>query len=534
MKRTDTLCSAGSLNGRIPAGYCSSCCCSCADQRTAYYAGFGSSSRRSSSGAFAGNGVLDPLLMVDSLAMPGGQTDVYAYLIYSTFRASTAWQLAQAVLGMLVTFLMQLGIVVLLWFGVISSMHRVPVTYPANEGGWRSVISSVEMPLAVVNMLVIFALAVYALEEIRKAVNLSITAAACIQILPRFYLGESFSSCSSAGKGLQAVCYGKWSRVMTPVLRMLVLAAPLCQHLIGLLVLLSGIDLTFLRTNTDIVQIILDAAALIFLLELDSRVGTVLFEQHLRSVPSMKSRALSKLASNNGSSSFGGMLPRTAADLGSSGGVFGGFSKMVSMGQGRLSCRSLSAVVRMRLGHVYIAVVGLFVLFQPLFLSSISMLGIHASFMVGNLQEWKANRGPLTLWTLYGDQGLCIANSHALLDYSPLLLPVVYPILVAAMVLLLCGNMLPSVCHYWSLTMLTSQVVIGLAPHILACGPRSALLLLPAVVVVAWVVLFVVWPVWWDRRDAQQQESKQHQQQHAVVEVPCMEICKGPGCPAAE
>jgi hypothetical protein len=479
------------------------------------------------------NGVLDPLLMVDSLAMPGGQTDVYAYLIYSTFRASTAWQLAQAVLGMVVTFLMQLGIVVLLWFGVISSMHRVPMTYPAHDGGWRTVVSSVEMPLAVVNMLVIFALAVYALEEIRKAVNLSITAAACIQILPRFYLGESFSTCSSAGKGLQSVCHGRWSRVMTPVLRMLVLAAPLCQHLIGLLVLLSGIDLTFLRTNTDIVQIILDAAALIFLLELDSRVGTVLFEQHLRSVPSMKSRALSKLASSNSSSSFG-MLPRTVGDVGSSGGGFSGFSKMVSMGQGRLSCRSLSAVVRMRLGHVYIAVVGLFVLIQPLFLSSISMLGIHTSSMVSSLHEWKANRGPLTLWTLYGDQGLCIANSPSLLDYSPLLLPVVYPILVAAMILLLCGNMLPSVSHYWSLTMLTAQVMIGLAPHILACGPRSALLLLPAVVVVAWVVLFVAWPVWWERQDAEQQGSKlQQQQQHAVVDVSCMDKSKDTECPSS-
>ncbi|WIA29777.1 hypothetical protein OEZ86_012251 [Tetradesmus obliquus] len=344
--------------------------------------------------------------MVDSLAMPGGQTDVYAYLVYSTFRASTPWQLAQAVLGMIVTFLMQLGIVVLLWFGVISSMHRTPITYPhtAHDGSWRTVVSSVEMPLAVVNMLVIFALAVYALEEIRKAVNLSITAAACIQILPRFYLGESFSTCSAAGKGLQAVCYGRWSRILTPVLRMLVLAAPLCQHLIGLLVLLSGIDLTFLRTNTDIVQIILDAAALIFLLELDSRVGTVLFEQHLRSVPSMKSRALSKFASRNSSSSFSS-LPRTAADVpgsgSGSGGGFGSFSKMMSMGQGKLSCRGLSAVVRMRLGHVYIALVGLMVLLQPLFLSSISMLGIHTSFMVSNLLEWKANRGPLTLWTLY-------------------------------------------------------------------------------------------------------------------------------------
>jgi hypothetical protein len=265
--------------------------------------------------------------MVDSLAMPGGQTDVYAYLIYSTFRASSGWQLAQAVLGMLVTFLMQLGIIVLLWFGVITSMHRVPPTPAVNEPGWRTIVSSVEMPLAIVNMLVIFALAVYALEEIRKAVNLSITAAACFQILPRFYLGESFSSCSTAGKGLQSVCYGRWSHIMTPVLRLLVLAAPLCQHLIGLLVLLSGIDLTFLRTNTDIVQIILDAAALIFLLELDSRVGMVLFEQHLRSVPSMKMRALSKMASSNGSSSFG-LLPRTAGDMSSSGGGFSGFSKL--------------------------------------------------------------------------------------------------------------------------------------------------------------------------------------------------------------
>ncbi|WIA09704.1 hypothetical protein OEZ85_009089 [Tetradesmus obliquus] len=517
------------------------------EQRTGCYAGFGSSSsRRSSSGALGSNSVLDPLLMVDSLAMPGGQTDVYAYLIYSTFRASTPWQLAQAVLGMVVTFLMQLGIVVLLWFGVISSMHRTPITYPhtAHDGSWRTVVSSVEMPLAVVNMLVIFALAVYALEEIRKAVNLSITAAACIQILPRFYLGESFSTCSAAGKGLQAVCYGRWGRILTPVLRMLVLAAPLCQHLIGLLVLISGIDLTFLRTNTDIVQIILDAAALIFLLELDSRVGTVLFEQHLRSVPSMKSRALSRFASSNSSSSFSS-LPRTAADVagsgggGGGGGGFGSFSKMVSMGQGKLSCRGLSAVVRMRLGHVYIALVGLMVLLQPLFLSSISMLGIHTSFMVSNLLEWKANRGPLTLWTLYGAQGLCITNSPSLLDNSALLLPVVYPILVAAMVLLLCGNMLPSMSHYWSLTMLTAQVTIGLAPHVLACGPRSALLLLPVVVVVAWVVLFVAWPVWWDRQDAKQQEGKlqqqqeqQQQQQHAVVDVPSMADSKVAGRPS--
>uniref|UniRef100_A0A383V3X2 Uncharacterized protein n=2 Tax=Tetradesmus obliquus TaxID=3088 RepID=A0A383V3X2_TETOB len=550
MKRVclaDTLCSTGSSSGRIPAGYCSSCSCSCAEQRAGCYAGFGSSSRRSSSGALGGNSMLDPLLMVDSLAMPGGQTDVYAYLIYSTFRASTPWQLAQAVLGMIVTFIMQLGIVVLLWFGVISSMHRTPITYPhtAHDGSWRTVVSSVEMPLAVVNMLVIFALAVYALEEIRKAVNLSITAAACIQILPRFYLGESFSTCSAAGKGLQAVCYGRWSRILTPVLRMLVLAAPLCQHLIGLLVLLSGIDLTFLRTNTDIVQIILDAAALIFLLELDSRVGTVLFEQHLRSVPSMKSRALSRFASSNSSGSSFSSLPRTAADVVGSGGGggrggFGSFSKMVSMGQGKLSCRGLSAVVRMRLGHVYIALVGLLVLLQPLFLSSISMLGIHTSFMVSNLLEWKANRGPLTLWTLYGAQGLCITNSPSSLDYSVLLLPVVYPILVAAMVLLLCGNMLPSMSHYWSLTMLTAQVTIGLAPHVLACGPRSALLLLPVVVVVAWVVLFVAWPVWWDRQDAKQQEGKlqqqqeqQQQQQHAVVDVPSLEESKvagGPSC----
>jgi hypothetical protein len=475
--------------------------------------------------------------MVDSLAMPGGQTDVYAYLIYSTFRASSGWQLAQAVLGMLVTFLMQLGIIVLLWFGVITSMHRVPPTPAVNEPGWRTIVSSVEMPLAIVNMLVIFALAVYALEEIRKAVNLSITAAACFQILPRFYLGESFSSCSTAGKGLQSVCYGRWSHIMTPVLRLLVLAAPLCQHLIGLLVLLSGIDLTFLRTNTDIVQIILDAAALIFLLELDSRVGMVLFEQHLRSVPSMKMRALSKMASSNGSSSFG-LLPRTAGDMSSSGGGFSGFSKMVSMGQGRLSCRSLSAGVRMRLGHVYIALVGLFVLVQPLFLSSISMLGIHAAFMVNNLQEWKANRGPLTLWTLYGDQGLCIANSPSLIDYSPLLLPVVYPVLVAAMILLLCGNMLPSVCHNWSLTMLSAQVVIGLAPHILACGPRPALLLLPGVIAVAWVVLFVVWPIWWAKKDEQHQENEQQQEQkeleaeHAAVDVACMAGCKDAACAA--
>jgi hypothetical protein len=457
---------------------------------------------------------------------------VYAYLIYSTFRASSAWQLAQAVLGMLVTFLMQLGIVVLLWFGVITSMHRAHPTPAVHEPGWRTIVSSVEMPLAVVNMLVIFALAVYALEEIRKAVSLSITAAACFQILPRFYLGETFSTCSTAGKGLQSVCYGRWSRIMTPVLRLLVLAAPLCQHLIGLLVLLSGIDLTFLRTNTDIVQIILDAAALIFLLELDSRVGTVLFEQHLRSVPSMKRRALSKLASSNGSSGFG-VLPRTAGDVGSSTGAgFSGFSKMVSMGQGKLSCRSLSAGVRMRLGHVYIAVVGLFVLAQPLFLSSISMLGIHAAFMVNNLQEWKANRGPLTLWTLYGDQGLCIANSPSLLDHSPLLLPVVYPLLVAAMILLLCGNMLPSVCQYWSITMLSAQVVIGLAPHILACGPRSALLLLPGVIAVAWVVLFVVWPIWWTKHDDQQQHSEQQQQdleaEHAAVDVACVTGCKDP------
>jgi hypothetical protein len=119
-----------------------------------------------------------------------------------------------------------------------------------------------------VNLLALLALLIYAHEEVRKAVWLSYVSAACTGLLPHFYATPlstaSFATCRSA-----------------LVWRFSMLLAPILQMLTALMVLISSVALTFnTETQNSTIQIIVSNVALTYILDLDNRVGAMLANQH--------------------------------------------------------------------------------------------------------------------------------------------------------------------------------------------------------------------------------------------------------------
>jgi hypothetical protein len=141
---------------------------------------------------------------------------------------------------------------------------------------------------SVVNVLAFLALAVYVHHETMQALWLGYVSAACCSILPPFCLTRlstgvachRFSAC----------------RVV------LMLCAPVLQQATGIAVLVSSMGLTFIReTQASVVAIVLSNVALSFILDLDNRVGCMLHTQAMHNTrssppPVERARAVKQLA----------------------------------------------------------------------------------------------------------------------------------------------------------------------------------------------------------------------------------------------
>lgn len=475
----------------------------------------------------------------------GHRQNVYAYFVHCAVPGDTGcWQLLQAAVGMLLTFIVQLGVIQLLWYGMLTA-EDPSKAYQATLGdssgpptsSQLAAASSIDMGLLrfalPVNMLMVFALSFYVYEEVRKAVKLSFVVVMLFGELPAlFTTGRQTGSSSTTATGSESIgcfvscepvvhrrplssyctafaggrccCATAAQYVSGLIVALLVLLAPILQHVVAASVLVSGIGLTLaVGPQVDIIAIILNSTAVVFLLELDKAVGEILQAQHHSShssgigeLPLRSRRPQSNLVTLQE-----GMLQLQSRSCCMAAGV-----------QGRLVW--VQRVVQRYFGYAYIALNGLFVLALPLFLSPTVMYRLHGVIMHSTdgdaaLASWSSALpdGVLgTNWQTYADAGVFTLNPQDIAaafaspsQYAHVLAVLFYPLMTAAALCVLCGSMIPSASRAWGVVFLCAQVGMGVAPHFLAVSsyiPFSAVVL-PGLLGAVWLGLFAVWPPLW-------------------------------------
>lgn len=330
-------------------------------------------------------------------------------------------------------------------------------------------------------MLAFFALALFAHDEVRRAVWLSYISASYAGILPAFYTSDP----TQAAAG--------WCCVAV------LLSAPIMQFLTALMVLVSSLALAYeCETQKSIATIILSNVALSFILELDNKVGLAVAVQDAAA-------AMSRPAAD----------PDTAL-----------------LCSTRLcSCGPMN-VARMY-GAVYMWLIGMLLLAEPVLLSPSLVRVVYGYLkMVNELKTTTKIGLPVgirhvhlapntwlgedydrtTSWYAYeqmehpeaGDAGLpgWLQGSWAKPMESVLsqqfmslwIFSAVYAVTAAVFVVLLFGNLLPvPKAKRWGPVLLAVQVFLVVASTLLPSG--LAVIVAPTLWFLAWIGMFVLWPL---------------------------------------
>jgi hypothetical protein len=340
-----------------------------------------------------------------------------------------------------------------------------------------------------VNLMAFLVLAVYVHEEIVKAVRLGYLTAVFAGILPAF-----FSSDQAAGAD---VAVGMTPRVLSCFGKSVMLFAPVLQLLTCFMVLTSSMALGFVQeTQVSRVAIILSNVALTFILDVDNRIGSILAKTHGKVV-----------------------------------GVSSGF------GSGTTNGQSTGGTMTKLLGHAYMALLGLFILAEPMFLSPLFGWELYAS-IGGRVNKglsldrlWQ--RTALTAWTRMASMvssydrnevyvahvpSIGLSNSaqawnndyntsinmltmmgkeqplNELIGTTSYLIGL-YSCGVALFVFLFFGDILPSpLAKRWAPVLLALQVVLGGLSCITVIQVPFWSYFVLCMWVIAWVGMFVLWP----------------------------------------
>jgi hypothetical protein len=243
------------------------------------------------------------------------------------------------------------------------------ITLSSNEGCMPEMPPDPALEPLIVNVLAFLALAIYVHQETMQAIWLGHVSAACCGILPAFYVTEL-----SRGVGVSRL--GICGRVM-------LLVAPVLQHMTGLAVLTSSMALTFIReTQASVVSIVLTNVALSFILDLDNRVGAMLCSQEMRARRSGWAPPASFTCCGRRCACSGLKCPACSMPC------------FTRVGTGVFACTQFW-------GHVYLALLGLLLLVEPLCLSPAPAYFVYgkataAALATGTLKQ---QTGAVSEWT---------------------------------------------------------------------------------------------------------------------------------------
>jgi len=347
-----------------------------------------------------------------------------------------------------------------------------------------------------VNLLAFLALAVYVHEEVRKAVWLSYTAAAYSGILPSFY---QIPASLVARPDVQLRLWHK----------LCIAVAPIMQFLTACLVLASSLALTFTdETQTSIVTIILSNVALSFIVDLDNRIGAMLASQDQTAyVESLEASGniLPRVWPHRLGSALHFGLQASLRDESAVRPMSSGSDVVESSTEGStpdLTLENLGSQYRWQCGiwakacgHCYMSLVGLLLLLEPLLLSPVTVAYVYYSTLL--LAKGNAPRDVAYLSATMAES---LAESlHSRGAGMP-----VFGALASAMVVFLvfaCVLPGPREAPMWGPALLAVQAALSVAAQI---GTTFALpdfkfkttgVTLLVLTVIAWLVLFAVWPL---------------------------------------
>jgi hypothetical protein len=336
------------------------------------------------------------------------------------------------------------------------------------------------------NLLAILVLAVYAQDEARRAVWLGYVAAALSGILPSFY--NKLSLTTVRPPNFLAVGSVAWP------LCVIALAAPLLQFLVVVLMLLSSVAFSLTKEGqTSIIAIIINAAALTFLLDLDNKVGVVLRSQHQQWDRMQQGEGPMALTAQQLPKHNPGHWTQSLMKFAA------GLNKCGCIGQQR------GLMWRKFAGHVFFSVLGALVFLQWLlvtpFLASLLITvvlnqkdkpGDTAPFSDGKLGDSPWSEMFTNMGYVFGTGWISMPWVVAL-GINPYVAPLVactaiaFPLLLA---LLFFGQPLPSVAKRWSPTLL-AMICLSVAIGLIVAIP-------------AWLGMFVIWPTCHRWRQQQQ------------------------------
>jgi len=324
-----------------------------------------------------------------------------------------------------------------------------------------------------VNLLALLALLIYAHEEVRKAVWLSYVSAACTGLLPHFYATPlstaSFATCRAA-----------------LVWRFFMLLAPILQMLTALMVLISSVALTFnTETQNSIIQIIVSNVALTYILDLDNRVGAMLANQHqaagMPHNPEDFSPTVAPAIANRKQKGRLQSIPSVVKVVSH---VTTWFHLIaVKLQPVTAILGAILARAKVALGHMYMVLVGMMLLMEPLLLSHSFVANLYLVFALRVLQ--------------YDDTVLFLFRHPALLQVAHWSLPAmdlhyifVYLCAIMGFMWLFAGKMLPVTrSKRWCPVLLTTQVVL------LPSATLAPMTFLPLFWFAGWFGMFVLWPI---------------------------------------
>jgi hypothetical protein len=193
--------------------------------------------------------------------------DIFAFAVRTILQGITGVRLAHVLLGMVFTAVLQLGLLIVLWY-VVTTPPEGNQNEKERPQGQSS--PGIDVSSLLVNVLAFFALVVFVHDEVRRASALCHVAAKAAGILPVFYAPDDW--------GARAKPVVHWS------LQLVALFAPVLQLSVALLVLLSASLLAFTRENqVSNVQVIVNSVALGFILEIDNTIGLMVARQHAKS-----------------------------------------------------------------------------------------------------------------------------------------------------------------------------------------------------------------------------------------------------------
>jgi len=342
-----------------------------------------------------------------------------------------------------------------------------------------------------VNLLALLALLIYAHEEVRKAVWLSYVSAACTGLLPHFYATPlstaSFATCRAA-----------------LVWRFFMLLAPIVQMLTALMVLISSVALTFnTETQNSIIQIIVSNVALTYILDLDNRVGAMLANQHQAAgMPHNPEDFSPPVAAAIANRKQKGRLQSIPSVVKVVSHVTTWFHLIaVKLQPVTAILGAILAQAKVALGHMYMVLMGMMLLMEPLLLSHSFVANLYLVFALRVLQYDDTVlflfRHPALLrggyWTLLVD--ISVGGPHNPETVEWLAYKCVYLCAIMGFMWLFCGKMLPVTrSKRWCPVLLTTQVVLLPFAALISISPFFGASLFP-LWFAGWFGMFMLWPL---------------------------------------